>query len=174
MPDRIQPAGAYVQDTLATQATSPTAATQLRRRSLSVVVPVLNEERGLDALVGRLLPVLEATGTSWEIVFVDDGSRNTTREKLIALNIREPRIKTVAFSRNFGKEIAVAAGLAYATGDGVILMDGDLQHPPEIIPEFVARWKEGYDIVYGQRSDRESDSVVRRIASRGFYNLFSG
>ena len=142
------------------------------RRSLAVVIPVLNEERGLAALRDRLIPVLEATGLSWEIVFIDDGSKDRTREMLRAFNAAESRMKSVAFSRNFGKELAVAAGLAYATGDCVVLMDADLQHPPEIIPQFLARWNEGYDIVYGQRDDRQSDSVVRRVASKGFYNLF--
>ncbi len=142
------------------------------RRSLSIVVPVLNEARGLDMLIGRLKPVLEATGLAWEIVFVDDGSKDATREMLRRAHANDPRIKAIALSRNFGKEIAVAAGMRYATGDGVILMDADLQHPPEIIPELIARWSDGNDIVYGQRDDRESDSVIRRTASRMFYNLF--
>jgi polyisoprenyl-phosphate glycosyltransferase len=161
-----------VQDRPQATTSLSTAAPAARRQSLSIVVPVLNEARGLDMLIGRIKPVLEATGLSWEIVFVDDGSKDTTREMLRQAHAADPRIKAVALSRNFGKEIAVAAGLRYATGDGVILMDADLQHPPEIIPEFLALWRDGFDIVYGQRDDRESDSVVRRTASRVFYNLF--
>lgn len=133
---------------------------------------MLNEERGLDALVGTLKPVLEATGLVWDVIFIDDGSSDRTREILHRINAADPRFKAIAFSRNFGKEIAVAAGLGYAKGDAIVLMDADLQHPPEIIPQFLARWREGYDIVYGQRNDRESDSVVRRVFSRVFYRAF--
>jgi glycosyltransferase involved in cell wall biosynthesis len=139
---------------------------------LSVVVPVLNEERGVDALLARLLPVLEQTGLRAEVVFIDDGSRDSTLERLRHLNSVDPRIKVVSLSRNFGKEIAVAAGLRYARGDAVVIMDADLQHPPELILDFVRCWKEGYDDVYGQRLDRDADSPARRILSRGFYRLF--
>jgi glycosyltransferase involved in cell wall biosynthesis len=154
--------------------TTTTEPAPLRRspRLLSVVIPVLNEERGLQRLIDRVKPVLESLDLSWELIFIDDGSKDRTRALLHAAHEADARIKTVALSRNFGKEIAVAAGLSYARGDGVILMDGDLQHPPEIIPEFVARWREGYDIVYGQRDDRVTDSALRRAAARSFYNLF--
>ena len=161
-----------MQDSPQTATSMPDAVPHNPRRSISVVVPVLNEARGLDMLIGRIKPVLEGTGLAWEIVFVDDGSIDATRQMLRRAHDSDPRIKAIALSRNFGKEIAVAAGLRYATGDGVILMDADLQHPPEIIPQFIERWRDGYDIVYGQRDDRESDSVVRRTASRMFYNLF--
>jgi polyisoprenyl-phosphate glycosyltransferase len=143
-----------------------------RGQTLSVVIPMLNEERGLDALVARLKPVLDATGLTWTIVFIDDGSRDGTRDILKKLHAADPRVTAVAFSRNFGKEIAVAAGLSYARGDAVVLMDADLQHPPEIIPAFIARWREGYDIVYGQRDDRQSDGLARRLFSRVFYRAF--
>jgi glycosyltransferase involved in cell wall biosynthesis len=108
----------------------------------------------------------------WEIVFVDDGSTDATLEKLRAIHTRDGRIKAISLSRNFGKEIAIAAGLSYAQGDAVVLMDADLQHPPEVIRQFVALWYEGYDIVYGQRTDREADSVLRRMFSRAFYTAF--
>ncbi len=142
------------------------------KRTLSVVVPMLNEEQGLDALVTRLKPVLEGTGLAWEIVFVDDGSKDRTCDILRRLNASDPRIKAVSFSRNFGKELAVAAGLKYATGDAVVLMDADLQHPPEVIHDFIAKWREGFDIVYGRRDDRQEDSVIRRIFSVAFYRAF--
>jgi polyisoprenyl-phosphate glycosyltransferase len=141
-------------------------------RSITVVVPVLNEAKGLAQLLARLEPVLADTGLQWEIVFVDDGSTDTTLEKLRAMHGRDARIKAVSLSRNFGKEIAIAAGLNYAQGDAVILMDADLQHPPELILQFVALWHDGYDIVYGQRTDRKADSVLRRIFSRAFYTAF--
>lgn len=142
------------------------------KASLCVVIPVLNEEKGVGALIARLRPVLEATGLAWTVLFVDDGSRDRTRDILHEMHRDDPRITAISFSRNFGKEIAVAAGLRYAQGDAVILMDGDLQHPPEIIPHFVAKWRDGFDIVYGQRDDREADGFVRRLFSVGFYRAF--
>lgn len=145
---------------------------QTARSSLTVVIPVLNEEKGLDALIKRVVPVLDATGLSWDILFIDDGSRDRTRQMLRDLNRADPRIRAIAFSRNFGKELAVAAGLRHAGGDAVVLMDGDLQHPPEVIPTFIAKWREGYEVVYAQREDRDADGVLRRAFSRGFYRAF--
>ena len=142
------------------------------RRSLTVVVPVLNEERGLDALVAALTPVLDASGLAWDVVFIDDGSTDRTLEIIRTLNAHDGRFRAVAFSRNFGKETAVAAGLRYATGDGVVLMDADLQHPPAVIAEFIQHWRAGYDVVYGQRDDREADGKTRELFSQAFYNLF--
>lgn len=143
-----------------------------RRRSLSVVVPVLNEERGLEPLVGRLVPVLEGLGLDWEVIFVDDGSVDGTLAKLRALHVQDRRLKAISLSRNFGKEVAVAAGLTYAAGDAAVLMDADLQHPPELIGDFVERWRAGFDIVYGRRLDRDNDGFIRRWASRAFYAAF--
>lgn len=139
---------------------------------LSVVIPVLNEERGLTPLLTRLTPVLEASGESWEVVFVDDGSTDGTIAGLRAAHGQDRRIKVLSLSRNFGKEIAVAAGLQRASGAVVVLMDADLQHPPEIIPDFLAKWRAGYDDVYGQRIDRTADGPARRLFSRAFYRLF--
>ncbi len=139
---------------------------------LSVVVPVFNEARGLDALVAKLIPVLDACGMDWDVTFVDDGSNDTSREVLRRLFTGDSRLKSVFLSRNFGKEVAVAAGLSYASGDATVIMDADLQHPPEIIPVFIEKWRCGYDIVYGQRDDRKSDSPFRRLFSRGFYKTF--
>jgi glycosyltransferase involved in cell wall biosynthesis len=153
------------------QAARNTEAEQ-RPRSLSVVVPVLNEQWGLEALLGRLRPVLEGLGLEWEVVFVDDGSTDATLAQLRSLHAKDPRIKAVALSRNFGKEIAVAAGLKYAAGDAAVLMDSDLQHPPELIKDFVAHWRSGFDIVYGQRLDRTADTVIHRWAARAFYVAF--
>ena len=133
---------------------------------------MLNEEKGLEALVAQLQPMLEATGMAWDVVFIDDGSRDRTRDILRRLNRDDPRFKAIALSRNFGKERAVAAGLQHAKGDAVVLMDADLQHPPEVIPQFIAKWREGYDIVYAQRQDREADGLARRLFSKGFYGAF--
>jgi glycosyltransferase involved in cell wall biosynthesis len=140
--------------------------------TLMVVVPVLNEERGLDPLLARLVPVLEASGLSWSILFVDDGSTDGTVARIRDLNSRDPRIKSVSLSRNFGKEIAVAAGLRYSNADATVVMDSDLQHPPEIIPEFIAQWRKGFEVVFGQRIDRHADSAWRRVGARFFYGVF--
>jgi polyisoprenyl-phosphate glycosyltransferase len=141
-------------------------------KTLSVVVPVLNEERGLSALVAALTPVLDASGLKWDVIFIDDGSMDNTLEIIRALNATDQRFSAVAFSRNFGKETAVAAGLRYARGDGVVLMDADLQHPPAVIATFIEHWRAGYDVVYGQRDDRDADGPTREVLSRAFYNLF--
>jgi glycosyltransferase involved in cell wall biosynthesis len=142
------------------------------RRSVSVVIPILNETRGLPALEQRLRGVLDGLGRAWEVVFVDDGSTDGTLEALRQLHQRDPRYKAVSLSRNFGKEIAVAAGMRFATGDGVVVMDGDLQHPPEVIPEFVEKWEQGYDIVYAQRLSRDTDAALHRWSARTFYRIF--
>lgn len=139
---------------------------------LSIVIPLLNEANGLPPLLSRLRPVLDSLPHRYEILFVDDGSTDGTLSLLRALNGEDPRIKTVSLSRNFGKEIAVAAGLRYATGDAVILMDADLQHPPETLPEFIKLWQQGYDDVYGQRIDRHADSPFYRIMAASFYATF--
>jgi polyisoprenyl-phosphate glycosyltransferase len=141
-------------------------------RKLSVVVPGLNEERGLPALVERLRPVLEALRLDWEVIFVDDGSTDGTFAYLEALNARDQRFKAVSLSRNFGKEIATAAGLTYVTGDAAVIMDADLQHPPELIAEFVRHWRDGFDVVYGQRLDRDADTFLHRWSARAFYAAF--
>lgn len=143
--------------------------------TMTVVIPVLNEERGLGKLMARLAPVLDALpGASWTIVFVDDGSTDGTLDTLRRLNAADPRVRAASLSRNFGKEVAVAAGLTYAAdSDVAVIMDADLQHPPELLPAFVAGWREGYDIVYGVRNDREADSPLRRLFARVFYRTFS-
>ncbi|MFV0368068.1 MAG: glycosyltransferase family 2 protein [Hyphomicrobiaceae bacterium] len=142
------------------------------RPLLSVVVPVLNEEAGIGRLLERLLPVLEGETPHFEIIIIDDGSTDRTLATVKEINAADPRIKAVAFSRNFGKEIAVAAGLKHAAGDAVIIMDSDLQHPPEVIPKLIAGWREGYDIVYGKRTDRKADGTVRRFLAHVFYRTF--
>jgi glycosyltransferase involved in cell wall biosynthesis len=139
---------------------------------ISVVVPVLNEAAGLKALLDRLRPVLERIG-AWEIVFVDDGSSDGTLGLIRSAHATDPRIKAISFSRNFGKEIAIAAGLRYVRGDAAVIMDADLQHPPELIEEFVAKWRAGYQVVYGERLDRDADGALRRLLSRAFYRTFN-
>ena len=141
------------------------------RPLLSVVAPLYNEERNLRPLVARLLPVLEGIGLPFEALFVDDGSTDGTLESLREICAADPRLTAISFSRNFGKEIAIAAGLDYARGAAVVVMDADLQHPPEIIPHLVEKWREGYENVYGERADRASDPRLRATLTRLFYTL---
>ncbi|MCE1236619.1 MAG: glycosyltransferase family 2 protein [Hyphomicrobiales bacterium] len=151
---------------------SPTR-TPLRARLVSVVLPMHNERDGLDRLFGRLVPVLESLGAPFEIVCVDDGSRDDTWARLKEARARVPNLKIVTFSRNFGKEIAVTAGLAHTKGDVVIVMDSDLQHPPEAIPDLVAHWNGGdFDVVFARRVDLDRGTFLRNAFSQAFYRAF--
>lgn len=140
---------------------------------LSIIVPAFNEGANIEALVTRLVPVVEGIVASFEILFIDDGSRDDTFQRIARAASADHRIRALSFSRNFGKEIAIAAGLDHAHGKAVILIDADLQHPPETIRTFVAKWREGHDMVYGQRVDRSADSPLRRSFTNLFYHLFA-
>ncbi|MBI4182917.1 MAG: glycosyltransferase family 2 protein [Proteobacteria bacterium] len=139
---------------------------------LSVVVPFYNEGSGVDSLMERLVPVLDRAGERWEIVCVNDGSVDDTLPRLAAWHAKEPRIKALDLSRNFGKEAALSAGLLHAAGMAVVLIDGDLQHPPEVIPELVAKWREGYEMVYAVRRTRRDQAWSNRIATGVYYRMF--
>jgi len=140
---------------------------------VTIVVPVLNEADNLERLVARLDGVLAGLPVRSEIVFVDDGSTDQTLAAIKRANARDGRIRALSLSRNFGKEIAIAAGLRTARGEAAVIIDADLQHPPELIADFIARWREGYQVVYGQRLERETDSVPRRLFARAYYRLFN-
>ncbi len=135
---------------------------------LSIVIPVLDESAVIDALMERLLPCLNAT-SSWEICLVDDGSTDDSWAKILAWSQREPRIFGVSLSRNFGHQVAISAGLDHVRGDAVVIMDADLQDPPEVIPELIARWREGFDVVYAVRRTREAESLWKRASAALFY-----
>ena len=139
---------------------------------ISLIIPVHNEASNIGPLCARVVPVLDRITAAWEIVFVDDGSADDTLDRIKAESRAEPRIGAVALSRNFGKEIALAAGLDHARGQAVVIMDADLQHPPEMIEEFVRRWREGYVMVYGQRTDRSDETRLKRGSARLFYRIF--
>ncbi|MGB8278579.1 MAG: glycosyltransferase family 2 protein [Methylovirgula sp.] len=139
---------------------------------LSVVIPVFNEAQSLGLLLGRLTPVLERCVASYEILFVDDGSTDGSFAAMREAHGADERVRAIALSRNFSKEVAIAAGLDFASGAAVVIMDADLQHPPEMIETFVARWHEGYKNVYGQRCDRTADGPLRRLLTQRFYRLF--
>jgi len=138
---------------------------------LSIVVPAFNEAKNLRPLLARLIPVLERSARGYEIVFVDDGSSDSTLETLRALAQDDARLSALSLSRNFGKEIAIAAGLDAARGRAVVILDSDLQHPPELIPQLVEKWREGYKNVYAVRSDRDADPKMRSLLTQIFYRL---
>ncbi|MEO8849201.1 MAG: glycosyltransferase family 2 protein [Casimicrobiaceae bacterium] len=139
---------------------------------LSLVVPVFNEAPNIDAFIVRARAALEELALPWEIVFVDDGSGDASLLAMLAAREREPRIVVVELSRNFGKEIALAAGLDHARGEAVIPIDADLQHPPELIGALVERWHSGNDMVVAVRRNVARDGVLRRALSAVFYRIF--
>ncbi len=139
---------------------------------LSVIVPVFNEAENLRPLLARLRPVLERCVASYEIIFVDDGSRDQTLSILRAVHDEDSHVRALSFSRNFGKEVAIAAGVDHASGRGAVIMDADLQHPPEVIETFVDKWRQGFQNIYGVRRDRQTDSAARKWLSQNFYKLF--
>ncbi len=138
---------------------------------LSVVVPVYDEADTLPAFHQRLSKVLESVNLPAEVIYVNDGSRDATPMALTRLREADPRVAIVGLSRNFGKEIALTAGLDHARGDPVIVIDVDLQDPPELIPELIAGWRDGFDVVYAQRLSRSAESFAKRATARMFYRL---
>jgi polyisoprenyl-phosphate glycosyltransferase len=142
-----------------------------RAGTLSVIVPVLNEEANIPELVRRLKAAL-AGGLPFDVIFVDDGSTDRTSSLLRALHAEDSRIKSIHLTRTFGHQAAISAGLQAATGDAVVVMDGDLQDAPEVVPQFVTRWLDGDDVVYAIRRSREA-SWVKRVAYRAFYRVLA-
>ncbi len=138
---------------------------------LSIVVPVKNEEDGILPFVSRVGAILDdiAAQGAWEILFVDDGSTDATLAAITASNMRDPRVRALSLSRNFGKEAALSAGLDHARGAAVIPMDVDMQDPPEVLPEMVARWREGHEMVFGVRRNRDSDGWAKRLTAGLYY-----
>jgi polyisoprenyl-phosphate glycosyltransferase len=139
--------------------------------TLSIVAPAYNEERNLQAFLQALIPVLDKLGEPFEVIFVNDGSRDNTLGLLAAASVTDPRIKVVSLARNFGKDVALSAGLAHAGGRAVIPIDCDLQHPPELIPELVARWRSGAEMVLAVRAKRDEEGWARRTSARLYYRL---
>src|SRR5690606_17297374 len=144
----------------------------MNRQEIAIVVPVYNEALGLDALVARIREVMSALDVDWNVLFVDDGSTDATLLRIRELNAEDARFTAISFSRHFGNETAISAGFRHARGDAVVLMDADLQHPPEIIAQFIERWQEGYKVVFGKRQSRDADSWLRRVYSRAFHGIF--
>ncbi len=138
--------------------------------TLSVVVPIFNESESVGELHARLTAAVSPLG-SYELVLVDDGSSDGTWERLAAIAADDPHVRLVRLSRNFGHQVALTAGVDAARGDAVVTMDGDLQDPPEVIPELVARWRDGYDVVYGVRAARQGETRYKLWTAQLFYRL---
>lgn len=143
------------------------------RPFLSVVLPAYNEEENLRPMHERLLPVLERCSSGFEIILVDDGSSDGSLRVMQELRSADDRVKVVSFTRNFGHESATSAGLEFSSGEAVVIIDADLQDPPEVIEEMVERWREGYEVVYGQRRRREKEPVAKKASSYLFYRLLN-
>ena len=141
-------------------------------KKISVIIPAYNEEESLPILYDRMKKLMDSMNNyEFEILFINDGSKDNTIDKIKQMRIADNRICYVDFSRNFGKEIAMIAGLDYAKGDCVIFMDADLQDPPELIPELVKYWEEGYDDVYAKRRSRKGETWLKKFTSKMYYKL---
>jgi polyisoprenyl-phosphate glycosyltransferase len=140
---------------------------------LSVVIPCMNEEEVLRETHGRLISVLQEVPVGLEIVYVDDGSTDSTPDALRELQAQDVRIRVIRFSRNFGHQVAITAGLEHASGDAVVIIDADLQDPPEVVLEFLAKWLDGYDVVYGVRTERAGETAFKLWTARFFYRFIS-
>ena len=138
---------------------------------LTILVPVKDEEEGIAPFVSRVSAILDGLNEpdGWEILFVDDGSRDRTLAEIGLQHARDPRVHCISLSRNFGKEAALSAGLDHAAGRAVIPLDVDLQDPPEVIADMVRSWRDGFDVVYGVRRNRESDSLPKRLTADLYY-----
>ena len=135
----------------------------------SVIIPAFNEEEVLAASYARLDAAMRGLGEPYELIFVNDGSRDNTPHLMRALASEHPEVRVLHFARNFGHQIAVTAGLDAARGDAIVIIDCDLQDPPEIIPEMAAKWREGYDVVYGRRLKRDGETVFKKLTAWCYY-----
>ncbi len=143
----------------------------MTRPRISIVAPAYNEEEVLPEFYRRVREVMDSVGEPWELILVNDGSRDNTLAVMRELHEKDPRVKIVSFSRNFGHQLAITAGLDYASGDAVVIIDADLQDPPEVIPELIAKWREGYDVVYAVRKERKGESWFKEWTAKFFYRL---
>ena len=144
------------------------------RGLLSVVIPCHNEQEVIESTHTRLVEVLPRTGMDFEIVYVDDGSRDATLARLERIAARDPRVRVIELARNFGQQAAMSAGLAAARGDAVVITDADLQDPPEVIPEMVRVWRAGVDVAYGRRRRRDGETRFKLVTASLFHRLFAG
>jgi glycosyltransferase involved in cell wall biosynthesis len=148
-------------------------ARQQRHASISVVVPAYNEEDNVERAYERITRVMSELGMDWEMIFSVDPSRDRTEELVLALRARDPRVKMLRFSRRFGQPMATLAGMEAARGDAIVVIDCDLQDPPELIPDLVESWRQGYDVVYAQRRTRAGETLPKRIVAALGYRLIA-
>jgi dolichol-phosphate mannosyltransferase len=141
------------------------------KTDLSIVVPIYNEEQNIPILYERLKKAVNSVSENYELIFVNDGSKDASFFELMKLAETDERVFYINFSRNFGHQIAVTAGLDYSKGDAVVIIDGDLQDPPELIPDLYAKYKEGYEVVYAQRTKRQGESWFKKISAKWFYRI---
>ena len=137
---------------------------------LSIVIPCFNEEKALDALYSKIEKIAQTWEIPYEVIIVDDSSEDNSWQIINAIHKRDPRWKAIRFSRNFGQQAAIAAGMKRSTGDGIVIMDADLQDPPEIINTFMKKWREGYEVVYGIRTNRK-EGIIKRACYSVYYRL---
>ncbi len=140
---------------------------------LSIIVPTHNEAEVLETFHREILAVVEATGEDYELIYVDDGSTDGSVELMAGFRESNSAIAILELSRNFGKEVALSAGLDHAVGDAVVIIDADLQDPPSLIPEFLREWRNGYDVVYGRRTGREGESWLKIFTAKWFYRIIN-
>jgi len=139
--------------------------------TFSIIAPIFNEIESLPELYRRVFTTMDQVGESWELILVDDGCTDGSTEKILQLAEKDKRVRPLIFARNFGHQIAVTAGWDYAHGEAVIIIDADLQDPPEIIPDLIAKWKEGFEVVYAIRSEREGETWFKKLTASIFYRL---
>jgi dolichol-phosphate mannosyltransferase len=141
------------------------------RPVFSIVVPVWNEEQVIPELYNRVVQTMDSTGQSWELICVNDGSRDNSLPMLLDLHKKDPRVKVIDFSKNFGHQIAITAGADFAEGDAVIVMDADLQDPPDVVLRMIEKWRAGYEVVYAVRAKRQGETWFKLFTAKAFYRL---
>ena len=139
----------------------------------SIVTPIFNESGNLPELYRRIRDVMETTGESWELILINDGSTDDCADLIRGYAAEDPRVRPVIFARNFGHQIAVTAGLDYSRGEAIVIIDSDLQDPPEVILDLIAKWKEGYEVVYAVRAEREGESWFKLVTASLFYRIIT-
>ena len=139
----------------------------------SIIIPMYNEEEGIAEAYKRLAAVMRGLGQPYELLFVNDGSRDGTMSIMTAIAAEDSSVKIVDFARNFGHQVAVSAGMRYCSGDAVVIIDADLQDPPEVIPAMPEKWREGYQVVFGKRLKRNGESFLKLLTAKAFYQLIN-
>ena len=142
-------------------------------KTVSLIVPCYNEEKNIEPFYDAILNVFEKLEEDFELLFVNDGSKDNTLSKIRELNSKDKRVKGVSFARNFGKEAGLFAGIRNVTGDCAVILDADLQHPPIVIKEMISKWKEGYEVVEGVKTDRGKESLIHKLFCKVFYGMIS-